>query len=314
MTKAVAIKPPKHVAEFMSNIGMIPVAELIKLPADQRFDHAALGAKTELAGVLYTGFALMGLKDEVGHGNYLKELGDRTIAPKQAERAVNLAKLSTRMDESNWTTLSYLPPSKLLIVSRFNDEELIGFLSGEAVRGITLENVQLEPVRELERRMKAESELARELKQENNHLRDYIGRLERDVEKLSARDAWRGEMPRSVLACRTDGTGRAGMAIQCLSELEALLHLVLQGRDLHADEERRHAELSEAISVLSVCANAIVAKAAHLQHEINTLASDWLPTDSTPPMLTDGEADIALEAFRLLIDRDDFRALSLLTK
>jgi len=307
MSKAVSVTPPKHIAEFMRDIGMIPVADLMELPAKDRFDHAALGSKMELAGVLYTGFALMGLKEEVGHGNYLAELGLRQIEAKQAQRAVNLAQLSTRLDEPNWTTLSFLPHTKLLIVARFDDAELSEFLSGGCVRGITLEDVQSQPVRDIERRMRLESDPIREARQKAESLAKRLDKTNAELERYRQQEIQLGKLPPSVRRARVEGGGMAMTFNEMFSHLTELANDVLQGSDLHSDHRKRQQQLTLAIDSLAIVSRGVAAQAAllleHLQEKAPGVVSE---TEEELPIMDRAEALAAYHRFRSMLANADY--------
>jgi len=307
MSKAVSVTPPKHIAEFMRDIGMIPVADLMELPAKDRFDHAALGSKMELAGVLYTGFALMGLKEEVGHGNYLAELGLRQIEAKQAQRAVNLAQLSTRLDEPNWTTLSFLPHTKLLIVARFDDAELSEFLSGGCVRGITLEDVQSQPVRDIERRMRLESDPIREARQKAESLARRLDKTNAELERYRQQEIQLGKLPPSVRRARVEGGGMAMTFNEMFSHLTELANDVLQGSDLHSDHRKRQQQLTLAIDSLAIVSRGVAAQAAllleHLQEKAPGVVSE---TEEELPIMDRAEALAAYHRFRSMLANADY--------
>jgi|SRR5699024_9470415 len=306
MSKAVAIKPPKHVAEFMSNIGMIPVAELIKLPADQRFDHAALGAKTELAGVLYTGFALMGLKEEVGHGNYLAALSRRTIEPKQAQRSVNLAQLSTRVDASNWTTLSFLPHTKLLIVARFDDEELADFMAGGCVRGITLEDAQSQPVRELERRVRQESEPHRRAKQLEARLEKYEDEYRQDIHRKKLKETILQDIPEAIQQARRYSAVVGSMGMELSIRGQMIFDRTLAADQLHADQNIRAMQFRQSTAALLAGVDSAIKALLDLREHITDQAGDVTVNDI--PGLHAIELDEALDNYRWMLDCHGERA------
>lgn len=306
MSKVIAIKPPKHVAEFMRDIGMIPVADLIKLPPEQRFDHAALGAKTELAGILYAGFALMGLKDQIGHGNYLAELGRRTIEPKQAQRAVNLAQLSTRVDASNWTTLSFLPHTKLLIVARFDDEELSDFLGGGCVRGITLEDVQNEPVKELERRVRQESEPHRRAKQLEARLEQYQDEYRQDIHRQKLKETVLQGMPEAIQQARRFSAVLGSMGMELSIKGQMIFDRTLAADQLHADQNLRAMQFRQATAAQLAGVDAAIKALLDLREHIIQQAGDITVHDI--PGLHAIELDEAQENYRWMLDCHGERA------
>lgn len=306
MSKAVAIKPPEHVVEFIGASEMMPISELMKLPAEQRFDHAALGAKTELAGVLYTGFALMGLKEEVGHGNYMSELAAREIEPNRVSRSVSLAQLSMRVDGANFSTLMNLNQSKLLIVARFEDEELADFMAGGCVRGITLEDAQSQPVRELERRVRQESEPHRRAKQLEARLEKYEDEYRQDIHRKKLKETVLQDIPEAIQQARRYSAVVGSMGMELSIRGQMIFDRTLAADQLHADQNIRAMQFRQSTAALLAGVDSAIKALLDLREHITDQAGDVTVNDI--PGLHAIELDEALDNYRWMLDCHGERA------
>jgi hypothetical protein len=310
-TKALSL--PKHITTFINKIELMPVNELIQLSDGERIKQAAIGNAMELAGRLYSGYALLGLKEKMGYGNYMAALVKSGKSQDTAERDINLVKLAMRTPANVWPALSVIPPSKLLLMSSWSDEELQHFFQGAMVRGITMEAAQSEPLRELEHRIKAsrpESELEKKLdtldkKLETAHLENI--ELKKQLKNKTRITAF----PEFVESARHESTMLAEKANLCFDDIEKLYQeLENMGRQNngHDPDYTRHWNI--ATTTLYHNFKGVIARALKTLIELdNTLPESVTGPISPAYYLEAGEITAALEQRELLVEQHTHEAV-----
>ena len=296
---------PKHIASFINELKLKPISEVMKAPAEERFDCAAIGDQLELVGVLYKGFSLIGLKEELGHGQYRHGLFSRNINPTGAWRAQSIAALSLRVGASNFSALKHLPPTKLAMMVKWDDSELNTFFAGNEVRGITYEDAVELPSRELDRRLKesqrSNNELEQELKKKNIALAKADDQIRLYKKKQNSLEGF--NYPLSIERVRIESSVLSAQAVQFIDDMEQLAVELTQASDLSKDNKKQEAEFSAGASSLYLNLKAIHAKSAYLMKSFaDTIGEDYLPDKPEDvPSMTLEEAEIIHSLHRLLL-------------
>ena len=191
------ISPPRHVAAFLDQLDLLPLPEMLALPASQRVIHAAAGMKMQLAGALYTGYALRSLKAELPHGEYMAATNEIGIPDRTARRYIQLVDLFEGLKSSKWPALADLELTKIYELMSWGAGELDALCSGKEVNGITLEAAKELSTRELSATIKeaaeadAHKQLAR-LEKEKNNLTARLQDKDNTIRELKRS---RGETP-----------------------------------------------------------------------------------------------------------------------
>lgn len=292
MSKNIAI--PNHIAKFVEGLQLTPVDQLPGLTPEKRVDAAGFGLKLELAGKLYAGFALLGLKDEMGHGMYMAELAKRSIPARSASRCVSLAMLATRVPASNWPTLANLEPSKLELITGWEDKEIKTFCKGDEVRGITIDDATESSVRELNGLLKQANLSNNELAQQNEKLTKLLARTE-EKNKLLTKKNLEPEgfiYPASVEKVRIESSVLASLATTCIDDLEQHMIDLTQASDLSKDKNKQLAEFGAGATALYLNIKAIQSKASYLlTWFIESIGEDYVTDDpESIPTMTEQEA------------------------
>ncbi len=192
--KQLPAKLPKKLDSMLGSIGLPTASKVQKLPAAERLQYAEKGGQIETLGLLYKGMCLVGVKEELAHGEYLPTLAKHKLSSTDAARAVNAWHLSLRIKPSNLTTLVNLSPVRLYLLLAWETEEIDAFLEGEVAFGITYEEALIQPIRELEARIRESNDtnsalekklqnystVADALTIENDHLKDLLANKHRD--------------------------------------------------------------------------------------------------------------------------------------
>jgi len=285
---------PKHIADFINSSNLLPVAKLVQLSHEKRFEHSALGDRLELAGTLYKGFALMGLKEDLGHGAYLAGLARVGVEPTGAWRAQSIVELSKRVGASNFAALQNLTPTKLGMMTKWNDQELKDFFSGNEVRGITYDDAMELPTRELERRLKEAQTSSNELEQELEKEKTARAKAE-DKNRLLLKKQMEPEgflYPATVERVRIEGSVLSSQANLCLDDMEQFMNELMHATDLSSNKEKQLAEFSAGATTLYLNLKSVQSKAAYLLSWFaKTIGEDYMPDSPEDiPRMTEKEA------------------------
>ena len=265
------ITPPKHVAAFLDQLDLLPLPEMLSLPAKERQYHAKLGDNLELAGVLYKGFALMGLKEELGHGGFMAALAEIGIGKDAASRATNLARLSIRVSASNFATLRTLEPSKLQLLVSWSDDEIAGFCDGETINGIRFKDAGLSSVRELSATIKEaqEADVQKQIDKLTQEKNNLTARLQDKDNRIRELRRSRGETPAHsfpdfVTTTRAEANAAAEKVGLCLDDMTALQAELIRLWPLQRNDERLREYWHIAASAVYYQSRAMVAQATAL--------------------------------------------------
>jgi len=304
---------PKHIASFINGLELKPISEVMKAPPEERFDCAAIGDQLELAGVLYKGFSLIGLKEELGHGQYRLGLLSRNIDSTGAWRAQSIAALSLRVGASNFSALKHLPATKLAMMVKWDDSELNTFFAGNEVRGITYEDAVELPSRELDRRLKEAQRNNNELEQALDKVNQENAKLQEQI-KLNRKkqNSLEGfNYPLSVERVRIESSVLSAQIVQSIDDMEQLAVELTQASDLSKEKKKQEAEFSAGASSLYLNLKAVHSKSAYLMKWFaETFGEDYLPDKPEDvPSMTLEEAEKVHSLHRLLLaearlDRD----------
>jgi len=285
---------PSHIVKFIGGLELKPISEVMKLSDEERFNHAAIGHQLELAGILYKGFSLLGLKENLGHGEYMSALAKRGMGKDEAWKATNLAVLSTRVSAPNFAALRNLSPTKLGMMAKWDDDELDAFFSGQEVRGITYDDAITYPTREMDRRIKASQTSNNELEQKIEKQNIALAKAEEEIRlyKKSKNSIEGFDYPPSVERVRIESSVLGSQAIQCLDDMEQFMVELTQASDLNRDKKKQEAEFSAGACTLYINLKSVYSKASYLLKWFEeTVGDDYMPTDPIDtPLLTQEEA------------------------
>lgn len=251
----------------------------------------------------------MGLKDELGHGKYLGGLAERGIGQKTASRSVNIAMLSTLVSKSNWTTLSNLSPSKLLLLTSWTDDELEGFFSGDEVHGVTVEQTQVISVRELESQIKQNRGENNDLQQELNNEKQKreSAEIERDGLLKSLDYIPDPDMHHAVVSLREESAVFAQQVINSIEKFETVFDAFDRERDDIALDFPAQEE--SATASLFVQLKSMHAKISTTLHHFSERYGDIKVNDEDVPLMSLDEASKAYSMRQLLIRDQEIEEL-----
>ena len=265
------INPPKHVAAFLDQLELLPLPEMLSLPAQQRVKHATAGMKMQLAGALYTGYALRSLKAELPHGEFLVALQEIGVHPRTAQRLEKLADTFEQLKSSNATTLSYLDLSKLYILMAWETAEIDQFCDGEEVNGVTLERAQALSTRQLSLAIKdaQESDVHKQLARLEKEKNNLTARLQDKDNRIRELRRSRGETPAHsfpdfVTTTRAEANAAAEKVGLCLDDMTALQAELIRLWPLQRNDERLREYWHIAASAVYYQSRAMVAQATAL--------------------------------------------------
>lgn len=274
MPKQQSLTIPEHVSQFLTSLNMRPITEVMTMSTDDRFEHAALGDHLELAGILYKGFALMGLKESLGHGEYMAGLASRNIEVTGAWRAQNLAKLSSRVSKSNFAALQNMPATKLQMMVKWDEDELNTFFAraGE-VRGITYDQAIEMSTRDLEKSLRdTNRDLQDDLdrtKKENAMLTEQLHTLRIKHSKLEEH-----VYPPTIDKVRVESSIRGIDIIRQLDELSQLAVDLRHAPDLDEDRDKADSQYDAGAAVLLLNIQNIKARTDYVLREVAGLVGD----------------------------------------
>lgn len=289
--------PAEHVDQFIvRHLNLLPVRELMALPPEQRMDHALIGERLGLAGRLYKGFALMGLKESLPHGEYLPALAARGMKPRTARDAVSLARLSTEVSPAAFAELSTLEPSKLDLIADWDIDDIEALCAGETVNGISLEDAQSDSVAELRGRFKKATAAEYQLRRNLTASLDREAKLQASLNRFVGAQAGTG-LPPSVQAARIEGSACGLSGEHAVGRLEALARALLSGADLPPDPELRRAHLREGLAPIQAALLMLRAAADGALRDLSDTAGHYLPGADAPSFLTAEEVAAAVQHF-----------------
>ncbi len=304
---------PAHIAKFVEGLELKPVDQLVQMKPKERVDAAVFGLKLELAGKLYAGFALLGLKEEMGHGKYMAALAEHGIPVSSANYCTNLVGLIKRVPKSNFQTFVNLEPSKLDLMTSWSDEEIKEFSSGHEVRGLTIDDAKDMSVRDVKAQLKESQKSNNELEQELNKVTQENSKLNEQI-KLSRKkqNSLEGfNYPLSIERIRIESSVISAQSTQFIDDMEQLAVELTQATDLNKDKKKQEAEFSAGASSLYLNLKAIHSKSAYLMKWFaETIGEDYLPGNPEDvPVMSKQEAEKIQSLHKLMLaesrlDRD----------
>jgi len=296
---------PSHIAKFVESLELKPVDQLAQMKPEQRIDAASFGLKLELAGKLYTGFALMGLKEQMGHGKYMASLAAKGISARSASYCTNLVALAIRIPSSNWRTFADLEPSKLDLMTSWSDNELKTFGKGEEVRGLTIDDAKDMSVRDVKAQLKEAQASNNELEQEIEKKSLALAKADEQIrlykKKQNSLEGF--NYPLSIERVRVESSVLSAQAVQFIDDMEQLAVELTQASDLSKENKKQEAQFSAGASSLYLNLKAIHSKAAYLMKSFaGTIGEDYLPDKPEDvPSMTFEEAEKIHSLHQLLL-------------
>lgn len=240
--------------------------------------HYAQALENEAAVLMAKrGFVYLVLRDEVGHGRFLKELEARGIEVRSAQNAMAVARMLAAMPPAKVKALSVLSGSKLIELAKVPRETLEEM---EAQGTLDLDDVDTMSVRELKEHLRRER-LAREKAELQ---RDNLRRLTAEASAAQRRGT---EWHPLVARVRMDSTALAEQANLAIDEMESLLAELespLAMRDLDT------AAMGVASTTLYTNLRAVYAKASRLMRVVREVFPDAGVDDTGLTLFTDDEA------------------------
>ena len=265
------ITPPKHVAAFLDQLDLLPLPQMLSLPAQQRVKHATAGMKMQLAGALYTGYALRSLKAELPHGEYMAATSEIGIPDRTARRYIQLVGLFEGLKSSKWPALADLELTKIYELMSWETAEIDQLCDGEEVNGVTLERAQELSTRQLSLAIKdaQEADVHKrliKLEQEKNNL---TARLQDKDNRIRELRRSRGETPAHsfpdfVTTTRAEANAAAEKVGLCLDDMTALQAELIRLWPLQRNDERLREYWHIAASAVYYQSRAMVAQATAL--------------------------------------------------
>ncbi|HEY9200751.1 MAG TPA: hypothetical protein VIQ81_04055 [Gammaproteobacteria bacterium] len=304
--------PPRHIADFINKIQLVPVKDIPNLTPAKRFNAAGQGGKLALAGKLYQGYALYGLKEELGHGNYLAGLAKETIAPRTASKSISLYSLACRTPANVWPALAVIEASKLELMCSWTDDELGQFFEGAMVRGITIEDAQTEPLRELQSRIKEsrpESELEKKLNTLDKRLETAT--IENtELKKQLSNKQRNSTYPEFVETIRHESTALMDKASLCFDDMEKMYQQLEDLGRLKGNDTEHARNWNIAATSLYHNLRGVIARSEKFLKELD----DTLPEEVTGPVspayyLEPNEITAAVNERELLIEQHTHEAV-----
>ncbi len=239
------LTPPKHVAAFLDQLDLLPLPEMLALPASQRVIHAAAGMKMQLAGALYTGYALRSLKAELPHGEYMAATSEIGMPDRTARRYIQLVDLFEGLKSSKWPALADLELTKIYELMSWGAGELDALCSGKEVNGITLEAAKELSTRELSATIKeaAEADTHKQLIKLEKEKNNLAARLQDKDNTIRALRCSRGESPAHgfpdfVTTARQEANAAAEKVGLCVDDMTALHAELARLWGLQRNDER----------------------------------------------------------------------------
>lgn len=171
-----------------------PIA--IELPEDNEglWNYAVHHINQVSVNLAKAGFSLIKLKEQAGHGNFIKELEARDIPDRTARNAMKVANLLLSLPPSKLQEFAKLGGSKLIELARLPDDVIEEMADSESLDGKTLDSLDTMSVRQLKEEVrKIKERHARELEVKDKDIKrkdSEIVRLTGDIADMK-----RSELP-----------------------------------------------------------------------------------------------------------------------
>lgn len=128
---------------------------------------------------------------------------------------------------------------------------------------------------------------------------DHIEKIEKENRDLKARDGWKGDLPQAVQQARVEGSALTLEALDCLTRLDAFARTLSTGVGLHAESDRRQAELRAGLGPLAAQLLAIRTQADAAFQALQETMGEYIPAQQ--PLLSEQEALAARERFGFML-------------
>lgn len=297
---------PSDIALLITKSELPTLAELGELPPQKQMQTITHARQITTAGQVYCGRGLSALKASVSCGEYLQLLEEHGWQPRTAQRYTKFAEFAVFIEKNNATALSHLDMTGWLTVQAQLDEKtLLGFIQGEEVCGITLDNAQEKSSRELkaafeEHKNSANAEISRQQKE----IADLQARLESsEIEKDAAKTQLMQktafhQFSDLVMATRHEAGAMTDKAMLCIDDLTRMNSDLLEAAKV-ADGD----DINVALTSLYTHVNALFAHTQKLKTQMHSrwgsLADDISVTGEV--LYSDQEIDAAISSRELLV-------------
>ena len=280
-------------------------------------DYVQESLKSRQKSSLYialSGMYLSKAQEIEGHGFIANEAKRLGIARQTLYNDIDVFNMYARFPQESVQILDTLNSSKILFLKHFDDNELSELINGEQVKGITFDDIQVFPAREIERRLKeaqisnnqleqqlvkerAEKELAQKevrlLKRQNNEVTGFI-------------------YPASIERIRIESSALASQAHLCLDDMEQFISDLSTADDLSEHIEKRQAQFSAGGSALYLNLKSIQSRASFLLTIFEqVIGADCMPNAiEDTPTLTHEEAQRVLNMREVMLAEHEIEKAS----
>lgn len=204
---------------------------------------------------------------------------DKAVAVMYGTLPEGVVRMSGLLDPQKQVLLASLPPAILERMAIDGTLELMGEMTHREARVVITQRKTLE----------------KKLDQAHNRLQE----LEQESRDLKALDGWKGDLPQAVKQARVEGSALTLEALDCLTRLDAFAQTLSRGIGLHAESDRRQAELRAGLGPLAAQLLAIRTQADAALQALQGTMGDYIP--ALQPLLSEGEALAARERFSFML-------------
>ncbi|MBI1397083.1 MAG: hypothetical protein GC151_13990 [Betaproteobacteria bacterium] len=259
--------------------GFTPMID-IRMPSDvaELWRNVETEAASAIERLARAGLFLIALKTKLGQGQFLKDLTQRGMHPRWAQRAMALARFLLALPPAKQEQLLGLGKSKLALVSQLSPDDLDSLVDelGEHGHADTLSRMT---VRELRNEI-------RKLRKRDTHAREQATTRDERIAALEAEN----EVLRGRKAAPKHETGPGGR----LDEIASSLRNSVRALDSISQES----ELTQADLLNIAAMAAMMGKfGVYLAHRVHADHPDIFPEDEPPEdLVIDSARDEAIQA------------------
>ncbi|MCC7413334.1 MAG: hypothetical protein IT495_17090 [Gammaproteobacteria bacterium] len=287
--------PPEHLALMPPTMAAI-AERLPELTAEERLANALVGARGMIASVLFMGHMLRGMKESLGHGSYCAALAQRGIPRSSAWDAVSVVRTCEHVPPANVRALGHLEISKLRLMVTWAPDEIEGIFQGDEIRGVTLEDLQTESLRDLQKKLHEASATEKRLRKNLQAANQAVADKDRELAALKRAHSGMRELPAEVERCRVEAQAQGRFTHELLDRIDGWQRALIEGRGLSSTTERRREELRAGAVPLYALLRSFSARAESIAREMReSYGERYLPDD--PPLLSPAEARAALARY-----------------
>lgn len=213
--------------------------------------------------IALSGMYLSKAQEIEGHGFIANEAKRLNIARQTLYNDIDVFNMYARFPQESVQILDNLNSSKILFLKHFDDAELSELINGEQVKGITFDDIQTFPTREIERRLKESQASNNELEQQLQKERAEKELAQKEVHLLRRQN---NEVtgfiyPESIERIRIESSVLASQAHLCLDDMEGFISELTVVDDLSEHLEKREAQFSAGGSALYLNLKSIYSRA-----------------------------------------------------